>query len=51
MTVFRARDRIFRAFSVADGKELFRHEGFMSKEDILSKWKGLGVGGESGMME
>ena len=38
-------------FYGADGKELFRHEGFMSKEDILSKWKGLGVGGESGMME
>jgi thioredoxin 1 len=25
-----------------DGKELFRHEGFLSKEDILSKWKELG---------
>jgi len=25
------------------GKELFRHEGFMSKEDILAKWKELGV--------
>jgi len=24
------------------GKELFRHVGFMSKEDILSKWKELG---------
>ncbi len=24
------------------GKELFRHMGFMSKEDILSKWKELG---------
>lgn len=24
------------------GKELFRHEGFISKEDILSKWKELG---------
>ena len=25
------------------GKELFRHEGFFSKEDILAKWKELGV--------
>jgi len=26
----------------ANGKELFRHEGFFSKEDILAKWKELG---------
>lgn len=26
-----------------DGEELFRHEGFFSKEDILGKWKELGV--------
>ena len=25
------------------GKELFRHEGFYGKEDILKKWKELGV--------
>jgi len=25
------------------GKELFRHEGFFPKKDILSKWKELGV--------
>jgi thioredoxin 1 len=25
------------------GKELFRHEGFYSKEDILGKWKEFGV--------
>ncbi|OHB54815.1 MAG: thiol reductase thioredoxin [Planctomycetes bacterium RBG_13_44_8b] len=24
------------------GKELFRHQGFPSKEDILAKWKELG---------
>jgi len=30
-------------FFDAAGKELFRHEGFMSKEDILGKWKELGV--------
>lgn len=25
-----------------EGRELFRHEGFIAKEDILAKWKGLG---------
>jgi thioredoxin 1 len=30
-------------FFDAAGKELFRHEGFMSKEDILGKWKEFGV--------
>lgn len=30
-------------FFGADGKELFRHEGFFSKEDILGKWKELGI--------
>ena len=30
-------------FFDADGKELFRHEGFFSKADILAKWKELGV--------
>jgi thioredoxin 1 len=30
-------------FYDANGKELFRHEGFYSKGDILSKWKELGV--------
>ncbi len=30
-------------FFDAEGKELFRHEGFFSKEDILAKWKELGV--------
>jgi thioredoxin 1 len=30
-------------FYGADGKELFRHEGFFAKEDILAKWKELGV--------
>jgi thioredoxin 1 len=29
-------------FLSPDGKELFRHEGFLSKEDILAKWKKLG---------
>ncbi|MBM4153398.1 MAG: thioredoxin family protein [Kiritimatiellaceae bacterium] len=30
-------------FYNAEGKELFRHEGFMSKDDILAKWKELGI--------
>lgn len=30
-------------FYDASGKELFRHEGFYSKEDILNKWKELGT--------
>jgi len=30
-------------FYDADGKELFRHEGFFAREDILAKWKELGV--------
>jgi thioredoxin 1 len=30
-------------FYDASGKELFRHEGFISKEDILAKWKELGI--------
>ena len=29
-------------FIAPDGRELFRHEGFFSKEDILAKWKELG---------
>ncbi len=29
-------------FFAPDGKELWRHEGFLSKEDILAKWKELG---------
>ena len=30
-------------FFAADGKELFRHEGFFAKADILAKWTELGV--------
>jgi thioredoxin 1 len=30
-------------FYGAAGKELFRHEGFFAKKDILTKWKELGV--------
>ena len=30
-------------FFAGDGTELFRHEGFYSREDILGKWRELGV--------
>lgn len=30
-------------FYAADGKELYRHEGFLSEQAILAKWKELGV--------
>ena len=30
-------------FYDASGKERFRHEGFFSKKEILSKWRELGV--------
>lgn len=35
-------------FFDASGKELFRHEGFFSKEDILGKWKEFGINLEKG---
>jgi thioredoxin 1 len=36
-------------FYDAGGKELFRHEGFFSKEDILAKWKKFGIKLEKGI--
>jgi thioredoxin 1 len=32
-----------QVFIDANGKELWRHEGFISKQDILAKWRELGV--------
>jgi len=32
-----------QVFFDAGGRELFRHQGFISKEDILAKWRELGV--------
>ena len=32
-----------QVFIDANGKELWRHEGFISKQDILAKWQELGV--------
>jgi thioredoxin 1 len=37
-----------QVFLDPNGKELFRHEGFFSKEDILAKWKGFGINLEKG---
>ena len=36
-----------QVFVAPSGDELFRHEGFMSKEAILAKWEELGVDIES----
>ena len=30
-------------FYGADGRELERHQGFMSREEILAQWKAVGV--------
>ncbi len=30
-------------FYAADGRELFRHEGFFAKEDIIAKWAEFGL--------
>jgi len=38
-------------FFDASGKELFHHEGFISKDDILAKWKELGVDLSSGVAQ
>lgn len=32
-----------QVFIAADGKELGRHQGFMSRDDILARWAALGV--------
>ncbi len=41
--IYRIKAMPTQIFYDASGKELFRHEGFYSKEDILGKWKELGV--------
>ncbi len=40
---YRINVRPTQIFYDASGKELFRHEGFYSRQDILAKWKELGV--------
>jgi thioredoxin 1 len=32
-----------QVFIAADGRELDRHQGFMSRDDILARWAALGV--------
>jgi len=41
--IYRIKAMPTQIFYDASGKELFRHEAFYSKEDILGKWKELGV--------
>jgi thioredoxin 1 len=36
-------------FYAPSGKELERHEGFLSKEDILGRWKKLGFDFDMGV--
>lgn len=38
-------------FYDAEGKELFRHEGFIGKEDILAQWREYGVTVQRGSKE
>ena len=40
---YRVRVIPTQIFYDAEGTELFRHEGFYSKEDIIGKWKELGI--------
>jgi len=40
---YRIRAIPTQIFYDASGKELYRHMGFMSKQDILGAWKELGV--------
>ncbi|MBN2593112.1 MAG: thioredoxin family protein [Sedimentisphaerales bacterium] len=40
---YRIRVMPTQIFYDASGKELFRHEGFYSKDDVLAKWKELGI--------
>jgi thioredoxin 1 len=40
---YRIRAIPTQIFFAADGRELFRHEGFYPKEGILARWRELGV--------
>jgi thioredoxin 1 len=41
---YRTRMIPTQVFFGVDGRELARHEGFMSKREILARWKAVGVG-------
>lgn len=43
ISMYKIRVIPMQVFYDAAGKELFRHEGFFSKEDILAKWREFGV--------
>jgi thioredoxin 1 len=43
VTKFSIRVIPTQVFLDASGKELFRHEGFFPKQEILAKWKELGI--------
>ncbi len=45
---FRLRTVPTEIFLRADGRELYRREGFMAKEEIVARWKDVGVTLESG---
>lgn len=40
---FEVRELPTHIFLDADGRELWRHEGLMSRAEILARWKDLGV--------
>jgi thioredoxin 1 len=42
-TAYRIQMIPTQIFYAADGRELARHEGFISREEILARWKALGV--------
>jgi cytochrome c-type biogenesis protein len=45
---YRVRFSPTQVFKDASGAELFRHEGFMAREDILAKWRDLGYDLQAG---
>ncbi len=40
---YRVADNPTQIFFDAEGNELFRHEGFYSKQEILDQWRALGL--------
>ena len=48
---YKMRIKPTQVFLSADGKEIFRHEGYISLNDILEKWKELGIDLSKGQPE
>jgi thioredoxin 1 len=42
-TIFRVRSLPVLVFYDASGREVLRHEGAMSREDIVKAWEGMGI--------